>query len=269
MRFVALISLTLGTSIPIGCIGLDDRTLTVAEGAEGGSDSGSGATSSGGSRTSGGGEDGGATSEAGEGGAPPTSGGSDSGGSGSGATPGWAGAPAVDCTADLDLNQIPDCEETLLENAGFDLDIDGWKVGEFASLVWDFSDGSHSFGSGSISVTNIALSNEGQGNAGQCSQVDPGVTYVAHVQGFIPGGQTEGSARFEVLQYESDDCTGDEVHLEATHSEITQEWVLLQSPTVTTENTRSLLFRMVAEKPQGAPYFQVLFDNALLKIDGE
>jgi hypothetical protein len=255
------------TCIPVGCIGLDDRTLELAKEGEGGGDGGSASGSRGGSGGNAGeGDEGGAPSAAGEAGASSASGGSSGG---TGAAPGWAGAPPVDCTADIDFNQIPDCEETLLENAGFDLDIDGWTVQEFASLVWDFSDGSHSFSSGSISVTNIALSNDGQGSAAQCLQVEPGAKYLAHVQGFIPGGQTQGSARLEALQYASDDCSGDASEVEATSSEMVQEWVLLQSETTTAESTRSLLFQLVAQKPQGAPYFQVLFDNALLKAGGE
>jgi hypothetical protein len=42
----------------------------------------------------------------------------------------------------------------------------------------------------------------------------------------------------------------------------------MESVSATTESTRTLLVRLVAEKPPGAPYFQVLFDNALLKVDG-
>jgi hypothetical protein len=275
VRFVAFVSLTLVTSIPVGCIGLDDRTLTLADGGEGGSDDGSGASTSGGSRNTGGSDEGGAPGGAGEAGASSSSSGS---GNGSGATPGWAGAPPVDCTADIDLNQVPDCEETLLENAGFDLDIDGWTVGDFASLVWDFSDGSHSFSSGSLSVTNIATGIAGQGSARQCLKVEPGATYVAHVQGFIPGGQTlTGSARLEAIQFERDDCDAGlepgedptELQVDVTSSEIVLEWVLLQNQVITTEKTGSLLFRLVADKAEGDPYFQVLFDNALLKIEAE
>ncbi|HEU5076074.1 MAG TPA: hypothetical protein VFU02_17900, partial [Polyangiaceae bacterium] len=114
------------------------------------------------------------------------SGGTDAGGSASTAsgTAGEGGAGNQTGTPecpDLDENQVADCEETLLENASFDANLNDWHEETNALAFWEDEDALGFDASGSVSITNRTVDEERDGlimrGVWQCVPAEGGKKY--------------------------------------------------------------------------------------------
>ena len=274
----------------VGCP-LDERTLqpmptTTDSGGNGGSDGGSagapdggagGNSSSGGNggaggsdadtETSSGGSDAGGTSAGG-------SGGNDTGGAGGSAgasSTGEAGGTGDPGCPDLDDNHVADCDETLVDNASFDANLNGWHEETNALANWEHEDALDHDASGSATITNRTVyeDREGQVMRGlwQCIPANPGTAYQMLTQVRITGEEGQGWGGLNLWFYDGADCTGTVVTASTPLLGTTADWSLTETRAEAPENTQSMLVRLVVNKPYSAPAIAIDFDNVLIRED--
>jgi hypothetical protein len=171
---------------------------------------------------------------------------------------------------DLDGNGAPDCEETLVKNAGFTGGSLGWLAEPKVQLAWKAADADGSPRSGSLSVTNVnAAAAEGtsMGGARQCAPATAGTIYRLAARVFLESGQgTGGRAAVNLGFHTSADCA--ELPI-ATYTsplvEATRAWTTLHGLATAPPGTRSVSVRLVAVKPLRLGAFAALFDDLLLR----
>jgi hypothetical protein len=262
---------TLLASALLGCE-VDNRKLHA-----GGGDGGSGGTadSSGGNRA--GAHPGGRPSAGGIGGTVPTAGttfggeGGVAGASSAGAA-GSSGLPQlVDGCVDLDQNEIGDCTETLVSNARFEADVDGWLVGAMPGLMWSDQNRADDVPSGSAAVafTSEAVDTDGltQAAAVQCLPISGGAGLELRTNAFILPDQGEGLAALGVWFYERDDCSGQALTPYEINRAEADTWLVLSGTSQAPANATSVLVRLAVGKPLRSKTFTVLFDNVLVRTE--
>jgi len=154
-----------------GTAGAGDGGLG-AEGGEAGADSsggtgglvtgGSGAGGSAGA-IAGGSSGGGGVGGGGESGSTSTGG----GGAGAGASgAGTGGGPIRPPCGDLNQDSIDDCVQTILTNAGFDHDLEGWSAERQTTISWEPRDSAEDPDSGAVAVTFTASGGMGTSMGG-------------------------------------------------------------------------------------------------------
>lgn len=270
----------------VGCP-LDERTLQPlpstggsggSAGAEGNDDGGAGGTvatidGAGGTTTqvatSGGGSGaettnsaGGSSTDAGGAGGTSTTGTSSS-------TTGEAGAPGDPGCPDLDENDVPDCDETLVLNANFDANLNDWHEEANALANWEQDDALDHDASGSATVTNRTFyeDREGQVMRGlwQCIPASPSFSYQLLTQVRISGAAGQVWGGLSVSFYDGPDCTGNVVTASTPMLGTTTDWSMTEARADATDTTQSMLVRLVVNKPYTAPAVTVDFDNVLIR----
>lgn len=287
MALVALVML-------VGCP-LDERTLqpipsTTASGGSGGSggslggsagasdDAAGGSTSSSGgsggtdveATTSSGGSDAGGSSSVGGGGNDTTSAGGATSTAGP-TTTGEAGGTGDPGCPDLDDNEVADCDETLVENANFDANLNGWHEETNALANWEHDDALDHDASGSATITNRTVDEEREGQVmrglWQCIPASAGTAYQMLTQLRITGAEGQGWGGLNLWFYDGADCTGTAVTASTPLLGTTTDWSLTETRAEAPENTQSMLVRLVVNKPFSAPAITVDFDNVLIRED--
>lgn len=181
---------------------------------------------------------------------------------------GMDGASGTVC-ADLDGNNVRDCEESLVQNQDFDTTIAGWMVEGGVTAEWSSSDGATQTNSGAIAVTNsLVADSPSSAMAGvrQCIPMTGGATYKLMMRLYFASGQGVSSAGMNLLFYPSTECTGTLVGAYTSPLETTPDsWIVTQTMTTAPAGAQSMALRLVAVKPFRQPTFRVLFDDVLVK----
>lgn len=195
------------------------------------------------------------------------SGGASGGSEGEGGT-GAAGTP--DCP-DLDRNEVPDCEETLVDNAAFEGDVDGWSKEENVQASWQDADGRDYDGSGSMLIANL---NFDQGRTdlvmrgvSQCVPAEPSTTYVFVAQARVDVQESQGWGGFSTLFYDEPNCEGTSHPVTAVMVGTTHDWSRVETAATSPSNAQSMLVRLVVNKTFDTRRFEVHFDNVLVRSD--
>ena len=228
----------------------DQNAAGAAEAAASGAAGNAGVAGNGGSPTSGGA---GATSS--EGG---TSAAGGDGGS----------APDYRC-GDSNRDRIDDCEQSELDNAGFDSAATGWEPEPLLRQAWSPTDARGAPGSGSLSVSNVnvipGLGGSIALGSRQCVAAWMGQTFTVAARTLIKSGQGSGQASLNLAIYAGDDCGGDFIEGKT----IGQVYELDRWRTIAGEVTlpaaaRSMYVRLLAIKPLSQDSFEVLFDDVVV-----
>jgi hypothetical protein len=285
----------LGALLLPGCP-VDDRTLkpiVVSIGVGGGageaSDAGAAGEEAGGagdSRAGGGNAAEGGESGAGTGGSAATGGnGGTSGTGGAGATggsgavggggcgdaldgdAGCGGGPPFRCP-DVDDNDVPDCDETIADNASFDNDASGWIADVGAKSTWDDTDAHGVAESGALGLS-LETVEEQDGTillgARQCFPVTGATAFYFGVEMSIPDAELR--AGIQLLVYEDPLCSGDWIDIKTSPFTEGAAWSVARLTYFTPTTAKSVAMRLVAQKPFRASPSEVLFDNALVRAD--
>ncbi len=220
------------------------------------------------------------TCPSGTGGSTGAAGANGAGGSGSSASGGTgnrggaAGASVASSPCpDLDANGVPDCQETLVQNPGFDSAPTGWKSEPGSSASWTSQDGRGNSSSGAIAVvnsdTNPVDAPYGTTTAGafQCLAVTPGACYQVDAQASIPSGQASVAAGFVLDEHATSDCSQPPVtSFVSPQISNAGAWQTISGTTTRVPlGVGSVAVRLVAVKPLAQPSAQALFDNVLVR----
>jgi hypothetical protein len=268
-----------GTSPPTGGTG--------GAGGTGGGGGTSGAGGVGGAGGTGSGVDGAASSGGGTGGTSGTGGTTGGGGGTTGGTGGATGgtgggtggtggtsvdasvdAPAASCP-DLDHNQTPDCQESLVMNPDLDSGLTGWVNDTLSSQRWvSDRDAQNNAASGALAVTNTTVvdaNGSTMSGAQQCVAVTAG-GYRLIAEAFIAVGQGAGGASINVQFFDSADCTGG-IRAPITTPEITETggWRRIDGIVTAPGGAHSARIKLAVVKGFRAQPLEVLFDNVLLR----
>jgi hypothetical protein len=200
-----------------------------------------------------------------------TAGTSGSGGSagGGGGQAGEGGSFGTGGCGDLNHNDVLDCQETLVANPRFDVDLTGWEVDPTLEQDWDERNAWQGDVSGALSVVNDTVVEEmgfTMGGSRQCLPATGGVTYQFAALIFVPGGQGPGDASMNLGFFAADDCAA--FPLTAANSTpviAVDAWQLSSGSVKAPAGTRSMFVRLVATKPYEEPPLEALFDNVLVR----
>jgi hypothetical protein len=159
-----------------------------------------------------------------------------------------------------------------LANPDFATSGDAWTAEYSMLAVWTGTkDAAGSASSGALGVSNTVVADidgNTMGGARQCVSVVAARAYAAATQAFIPSGQAGGgSAALDLAFYPSSNCTG-AVDGEYTSGLVAtaNAWTPIQGTTTAPSSARSAAVRLVVVKAFRAPAFQVIFDNASLRL---
>jgi hypothetical protein len=187
---------------------------------------------------------------------------------------GSAGAGAAGCP-DLDRDGVPDCQQTLVKNPGFDDATTSWTAERGSTASWTANDGNASSKSGAIAVTNTdtnvndAPYGTTTTGAFQCVTVYPGSCYQVDVQAYLASSSGPGAAGFVLDYYTSATCA------DATPATVfispqvtaTDSWETISGTTTQIPlGVAAVAVRLVAVKAVAQASEQALFDNVLLRI---
>lgn len=246
-----------------GCALDDERTLHPAEpngdAGAGGDETltGSGSGGSGGAN---------ATSDSATSDAGGTS--TDAGGASSSATTGML--QPSECP-DLNQNEVPDCDETLVGNATFDAGTEAWEAESRAEIHWEEAP-SESAGSEHASGT-LVVTHDGTGatdqltmaGSFQCIAVQGQASYRFLAQSYLRGDYDGAGAALSALFYGSNDCSGSSLSVLNSPMQATPDsWRVLHTGGVAPELARSARVRLVAIKGEADASVEVRFDNVLV-----
>lgn len=197
-------------------------------------------------------------------------------------TAGMAGAagsggasPGVRCP-NINLNALPDCEETLVQNPTFETDDKLWQSDPNINLRWESAiDATNNTPSGSMSVE-LNLSNTNNSgtvtqSAWQCLPVVAGTRYDSGANAFIAGGQGEGMAGLTLWFYDGADCAPDPsnpngIGLLSTRQSLkdaVDQWLTVSLQATAPNGAKSVRVLLTVQKPWPQPALSVLFDNVL------
>jgi hypothetical protein len=187
-----------------------------------------------------------------------------------------AGAPTmpamIDGCIDLDEDGISDCDETLVQNATFNTDVDAWHADGSAELTWDERNAADDLPSGSaqLDATGTAASGaEGSAtqSASQCSKVTGKHLITVYANTFVDSDRL-GLARIDVHFFDTHACTGDYTTTFSTPQPLdaaSGKWLALKAGSVSGVDTKSVRVRLVVSRPLSEASVQARFDNVLLK----
>lgn len=170
---------------------------------------------------------------------------------------------------DLDANEVLDCEETLVENATFDSDAQGWQADERIAIQWN-EEVSGGGGTGSLEVTHEG-SDSGDGSmkmAGsyQCIAASA-LRYVFAAETFLQDGQGDALVGLSGVFYESEDCSGTPLTTKnSSMQKSTDGWRILHDAAVAPARTLSLKLRLVVIKSDTEDSVDARFDNVLVRL---
>jgi hypothetical protein len=165
---------------------------------------------------------------------------------------------------------VPDCQETLVTNPGFDQTATAWTADLGVTAAWNSTDGSGNPASGALAVINGNMPS-GSGNtaaaASQCvSPVTGGASYSIWTQVQIVSTQTNVLGGVGVWYYTSSDCSGAIEHVTPPQMiSMANSWQVVTSTDTAPADARSMRVRLVAQKPFQQQPLVVWFDNVLLK----
>ncbi|HEX2673400.1 MAG TPA: matrixin family metalloprotease, partial [Polyangiaceae bacterium] len=182
------------------------------------------------------------------------------------------GPAMIDGCIDLDEDGIADCDETLVQNATFDTDVDAWHADGAAELTWDERNAADDLPSGSALLEATGSAAPGaQGSAtqsaSQCSKVTGKRLVTVYANAFVDSDRA-GQARVDVQFFDTDSCTGGYSSNFVTPQPLDAEngqWLALKAGSVSGVNTRSVLVRLVVSRPLDEASVRARFDNVLLK----
>lgn len=206
-----------------------------------------------------------------------TSGGTDAGGATSttSSTTGEGGAgnqPGTPECPDLDGNQVADCEETLLENASFDANLNDWHEEVNALANWEDEDALGFDASGSVSITNRTVDEERDGlimrGVWQCVPAEGGKKYQLLTQIRVStDNEGQGWGGINVWFSEQPDCTGTLVTASTPLLGTTTDWSQTETIADAPVESKSMLVRLVVNKHYQALPVTIDFDNVLIRVD--
>src|SRR5690606_28608552 len=119
-----------------------------------------------------------------------------------------------DLEVDLDANDVPDCEESLVEDSQFASGVSGWIPPNGGSIAHAPDvDARNNPASGSLVVTNEVYSPDTAGNTLQhaiyCVPVESGTKYRIAAQLFLPSGQSDAAkAELIIHRFANATCSG-------------------------------------------------------------
>ncbi|HEU5074077.1 MAG TPA: hypothetical protein VFU02_07885, partial [Polyangiaceae bacterium] len=167
---------------------------------------------------------------------------------------------------DLNQNEVPDCEETLIGNATFEVNIEPWEVEALAEIRWQSA--ASDTASGALVITRAGPTpGEQPSMAGsfQCIAVQAQSSYRFLAQAFIPEGQPGVTAAISALFYASGDCTGTHLGVVNSASQSTAgSWRVLHDSGRAPAHAQSLKLRLAVVQTAQAATAEVLFDNVLV-----
>ena len=178
---------------------------------------------------------------------------------------GSAGAPFSGPCGDIDHDEVDDCSETLVQNSGFDSNVEHWKFGE-----WNPNNAQTKAPSGSLLVVNDSpvLAEDGlrMTAAEQCVQVTGDLEYTVLVRVKIPAGQGGGYGGINLWIFANDECKGTFVTgLTPSATQAIDTWTVVGTQFKMPTAARSMVVRLAASRPFAQPKLQVLFDDILVK----
>jgi hypothetical protein len=231
---------------------------------------GRGGSGHGGAGASGGGagatQAGGAGRAAGNGG---TSGGSGCGSSNAVcAGQGGSGGMVVGRCPDLDADGVLDCDESVIQNATFDLNPDGWVPESNLDLTWSDVDATGQKDSGSLGAANqfeADLEGTLMVGAHQCLANVGGAVYHYYLQASVPSDAGGTQAGFQVIYYDNVQCTGTMLDVAASNVVDGPGWELASLTYLTPFGAKSASVRIVVLKPYRQAPVTTLFDNVLVR----
>jgi hypothetical protein len=169
---------------------------------------------------------------------------------------------------DLDANGVLDCVETILGNAGFDRDTDGWEAEPDVRGGWEANDARERGDSGSALVRfELVLDSDARGFGGlyQCLAAEVGGRYQMAAQVWIPAEQGEGSSGVQVLFMPEPNCGGIPLGSSIAATSAVEEWHSVNAAFEIPVGVVSLKVRLGSVKPFRDESFAVLIDNVLLR----
>ncbi len=250
----------------LGCA-LDNRPLEV--GSAGSASGGAGGSSS---QTAGASNAGraGSPASAGDAGESPVDNGGSSGSAGAG------GPPLVGGCADLDMNQVPDCQETIVQNPDLKADVTMWVADPDTQVDWDQDNAGGDVPSGSALVSSPGVIDANAVGAAlraasQCVPVNGVQLVTAYGNAFVdPGQDQQGHAEIDVFFFDQADCAGSSSNGFSTPQPLDTNvgaWITLKAGSVSSASTKSALVKLAISKPFHADAFQARFDNVLVRAE--
>ena len=219
---------------------------------------------------------GGKADSAGQGGESGETGGAGKGSSGAGGKGGSGGSSLGDAGAggqpddcpDLDGDEKPDCDQTLVSNGSFDADASGWDVQPDVLANWAQNDADNRPSSGSMNVVNEHVFDSDQitmAGAYQCVPLEPGrYTFVGQV--LVGAGQTtdiDGGAGVNLLLHGLPGCAGTPLSNLTRLASPSNQWQVVSLEEDIPFEVKSVAVRLVVTKPYRAERFEAHFDNVL------
>lgn len=197
-----------------------------------------------------------------------------------GGTSNNAGGPSTSTTTgtlltgscpDLNENQVPDCDETLVGNATFDAGTEDWEAETSAAIPWEESDAEspdREHVSGALVVTHAGAGAADQlsmAGSFQCIPVQGSASYRFLAQSFVLEAHEARGAAISALFYGSSDCSGNSLSvLNSAVQASAGGWRVLHTGGGAPELARSARVRLVAIKAETDAAVEVRFDNVLV-----
>jgi hypothetical protein len=186
-----------------------------------------------------------------------------------GASPsgGTSGGADVHCP-DLDLNDVPDCLETLVANPSFDRSSAGWISETGLMATWASTDADGQKDSGSLDVTNAASNDAGGqtlGGARQCISVAGSTVYHFAVQTKLNAAAVGAQAGLQLLVNDGVECTGANIASVNSNMLSGVAWNVSELTYVTPADAQSIIVRLAVIKQLDGPTVGASFDNVLVR----
>lgn len=170
----------------------------------------------------------------------------------------------VDGCADLDTDDVADCDATLVENPSFTTTVDGWRADTHATLSWDARNALDDAPSGSLELS----SDLARASAVQCVALAGESVVIVYANAFVEAAEEpdQGRAVLAVTFFEQAACLGDaQAFFETPASAVVGEWATLHAGGLSRPTTRSLSVELVGVKGAAAASPAWYFDNVMLK----
>jgi hypothetical protein len=195
-------------------------------------------------------------------GSAPAAGDSDVGGFASAGDSGFTAGGLVDGCADLDTDGVADCSVTLLENAEFAENVEGWEPQADAELTWDGMNALEDSRSGSAMLTAEA----DRASAEQCVKLQGRKLVIVYANAFVEDETELGQAELQVSFFENEGCDGEPTaYFETPASTSTNRWVTVQAGAISPAGMASLSVALVRLRKEAPEQIRVYFDNVMLK----
>jgi hypothetical protein len=188
---------------------------------------------------------------------------------------GAAQVPLVEGCPDLDGNGVGDCDETLLKNSDFKVDVADWNPDTDTTVTWDAANAAGDVASGSALVASTAPASSGAAGSTlrvvrQCLPVTGKQLLLAYANVLVDASQpAAGHAELDVYFFDVAACAGAYVTTFYTPQPLdasTYSWLTLKAGSVSGPNTKSALVTLALSVPLSAASFSARFDNVLVKI---